>query len=203
MARLGTTGGEGVIHATISDRIDVLSKNAKKRVALLKELKDWRKDYFDIFKKYSVLQTNAEIKHYMQHWFNYDKKGWWKTHPNAHRFEKIHRQGMIEALQISVENDIPMETYWITGLRDFRIYICWSRQQVTRLILTPYIPEMTGQEIKRLTEKQSIRVVRYLDPTLDNVNKIDGVHEGEELMYTHDVDDKIGVLEMKGEPDKS
>ena len=214
----GIAGPVGVTSRIISQRIDILSKDLLKRYRLFEDLKNWDLDYFNVLFNHGVLKTEAEKKHYGDHWFDRtDDSNWWmppqegedaageSEEENVNRYEKISRVGLIEGLEACITLDKPMVTYWILGLQNFRVYVCWSDQQVTRLLLTPMREEANvGIDFTKLTTREPIRVVRYLDKKyhfLDTTGS--GAHLGEQLLYTVPSvpDGEIGVLRHKGEPD--
>lgn len=167
----------------ISKRIDDLSRDPVKRDAFLEDLKDWKQDYFDVLVKHGVLKRNDsrqsakkddEYQHYRKHWFNYDHKGWWRDHPHVAHFERIHRQGMIEAFQEAQNRNLPIDTYWICFgpakpvqcehverpiIGPFEICVTWNENQITRIILTPGMP--MDPDPDSLTAEEPFVVVKY------------------------------------------
>lgn len=153
-----------IMKTTISKRIDDLSRDPLKRDAFLKDLEKWERDYFEVLITHGVLKRGAEEQHYREHWFNYNNNSWWRDHPHIAHFEPIHRRGMIEAFQASIALNKPIDTYWICNGDLLEICVCWSEQQITRIILTPSIPPLKDDQ--NLTQKQSIHVTKFGEPEL-------------------------------------
>jgi len=108
----------------------------------------------------AVRQRNIDAakRHLRDDWFGgrqgfSQTNGWWQNWRGD--AEKIYREGMIRAIEVSLgleheaeptpENitrrpPLPVDIYWICGPPDFDIFVSWNKQQVTVLIITPEEP---------------------------------------------------------------
>jgi hypothetical protein len=113
-----------------------------------------------------------ERQHVLKHWFSQEvNEGWWPTHPDQ-PVEHLLRKALIEALDVAVQKDLPVDTYWIcAGDHPFEAFVCWNKRQVTLLILTPggweahpqdYAPIKVDETVKELTKlrDEGIMVVK-------------------------------------------
>jgi len=68
-------------------------------------------------------------------WFGEGGKGWWPKEP----MEALLRKGMIRAIELLREHDVPLVSYWRIGkdTRHVQITFAISAHQITLLISTP------------------------------------------------------------------
>lgn len=143
-------------------RLDLLSQDQAQCQSFLTDLKsdagkrsspaEAAQLQVDILSKYNILRTDVERQHMLDHWFG----GWW---PNQQPIVYILRDGLILAFQEAVDNQLPVDSYWIMcDDACFETVVCVSGAQVTRLIITPTVPEQLAYRF--LTQDQPIKVVR-------------------------------------------
>jgi hypothetical protein len=85
--------------------------------------------------RFGLFENEAEERHVRQDWFGEGGKGWWPTEP----MEALFRKGMIRAIELMREYDLPLASYWYVrkGSRHVQINFAVSSHQVTLLISTP------------------------------------------------------------------
>ena len=85
--------------------------------------------------RFGLFENEAEERHVRRDWFGEGGKGWWPSEP----MEALFRKGMIRAIELIREHDLPLASYWyiLKGSRHVQINFAVSAQQVTLLISTP------------------------------------------------------------------
>ena len=75
------------------------------------------------------------------------------------------RKGLIKAVELVVEHNVPLEVYWICAGPEghFEVANCVSPKQVTMLILTPSIPEEAHELSRRLnlSDEEPIIMIQH------------------------------------------
>jgi len=116
----------------ILKRVDELSRDPAKRDAILASLEDRTKDLATILVEYQVLIRGAEERHYRNHWFKENGRGWWWDTEHQAHIQDILREGLIRAFQEAKAHNLPVDSYWIRAGNQFAMY-------VTRIILRPSV----------------------------------------------------------------
>jgi hypothetical protein len=86
--------------------------------------------------------TATQAGYLRQHWYNSGPDSFWPAAP-FHPLEPLVRQGLIKALGLAIQRNLPLESYWMPGGKDgtFEVIVtCSPMQQVTRILLTPMSP---------------------------------------------------------------
>jgi hypothetical protein len=84
---------------------------------------------------FGLFANEAEERHVREDWFGEGGKGWWPKEP----MEALFRKGMIRAIELLREHDVPLASYWRVGKDTRRVQITFaiSAHQVTLVISTP------------------------------------------------------------------
>ena len=167
-------GMPGIIaKVPISKRVDDLSRkfleDHQKRDEFLgeflKALENWHQDYYAILHEYGIIRTEEEERHLRNHWFNENGRGWWRQ---AGPVKAIHRQGLIEAFREAKDRKLPIDSYWICAAHpSFDVCVCWSEEQVTRIIISPIVPDHSDPA--SLTQLMPILLVKRGERRSDEV----------------------------------
>jgi hypothetical protein len=123
---------KGVVH----EKIEALVNNdPAARQRFLTALKTSQQDYVQLLVD-NVGVTPSEEQFLRTYWYNLN--GWW---PDKQPIEPIVRQRLIEALELAVTGNLPIDSYHLidSGNR-FDSVVVSSTCQITRLIVTPPIP---------------------------------------------------------------
>jgi len=85
--------------------------------------------------RFGLFANEAEERHVREDWFGEGGKGWWPKEP----MEALLRKGMIRAIELLREHDVPLASYWRIGKDTRRVQITFtiSAHQVTLVISTP------------------------------------------------------------------
>jgi hypothetical protein len=103
-----------------------------------------------LFADYDPARVEALSNYLRSNWFD-EAQGWWRP---QQPIEPVFCQGLIKALQESIDNPItvedpaqgkrqkalPIDSYWIVVGERFEMTVCRSLQQVTLLVMTPPPP---------------------------------------------------------------
>jgi hypothetical protein len=127
---------KGAVHKKIDPLVNDTT-DPKKREALLMALKDSARDYVQILVEHAGV-TEAEAAFLRRTWYN--PNGWWRDHQPI---EPIVRQGLIKSIELAIERNLPIDSYWVSGGDQLQVIVTCSNYQVTRLILTPSIAAET------------------------------------------------------------
>jgi hypothetical protein len=89
----------------------------------------------DVCARFGLFATAEEERHVREDWFGQGGKGWWPKEP----MEALFRKGMIRAIELLREHDVPLASYWRIGktTRKAQITFAVSRHQLTLIISTP------------------------------------------------------------------
>lgn len=100
-------------------------------------------------------------------WFNQSGAGLWQAHQPI---EPIVRQGLIEAIELASrdpdtqqERNLPIDSYWMCLGDQVEVVVTYSAHQVTRIILTPPIPE-SPPDPSLLLDMEPILIVKRTQP---------------------------------------
>jgi hypothetical protein len=85
--------------------------------------------------RFGLFADEAEERHVREDWFGEGGKGWWPKEP----MEALFRNGMIRAIELLREHDLPLASYWRIGkdTRRAQITFAISTHQITLVISTP------------------------------------------------------------------
>jgi len=85
--------------------------------------------------RFGLFANEAEEQHVREDWFGEGGKGWWPKEP----MEALFRKGMIRAIELLREHDLPLASYWRVGKDTRRVQITFavSPYQITLVISTP------------------------------------------------------------------
>jgi hypothetical protein len=171
---------KGAIHKKVDPLVN--DRNLlERRQSLLTALKDWSRDYVQLLMEYAGL-TEAEADYLRQTWYN-PRGGWWPEHQPI---EPIIRQSLITAIELAVERNLPLDSYWLCIGDQFQVIVACSDHQVTRLILTPPSPEEATVDRTKLTAEMPVWVIKHSDPW--------------EKIELHDAERQLVVSRLKGLP---
>jgi hypothetical protein len=111
--------------------------------------------------------SGDDLSHFEGHWLG----DWWPDQP----VDNILRAGMIRAIEVALELELPLETTWVHGGPRFQVYVLQGAHQVTALVLTPSTPPNAApQGLHR--EIQVIRERHFRDDeNSEGVDNIEGV----------------------------
>jgi hypothetical protein len=82
--------------------------------------------------------------------------GFWPV--QYHPTEPIVRKGLIKAIELAIETNRPLDSYWIPASDRFETIVILNDQQVTRLILTP--PTPPPQRPERIANSAAIWMIK-------------------------------------------
>jgi hypothetical protein len=123
---------KGVVHQKIEA---LVNNNPSERQRFLTALKNAPQDYIQLLVQYVGL-TQQEAEFLRTYWYN--PNGWW---PEAQPIEPKVSQSLIEALQLAVDRNLPIDSYHVVGGgNQFDVAVVSSPWQITRLIVTPPLP---------------------------------------------------------------
>jgi hypothetical protein len=126
---------KGVVHQKIEARVN---HNPAERQRFLTALKNAPQDYVQLLVQHVEL-TQQEAQFLRTYWYN--PNGWW---PEAQPIEPKVSQSLIEALELAVEKNLPIDSYHVVGGgNEFDVVVVSSPWQITRLIVTPPVPPYT------------------------------------------------------------
>lgn len=118
--------------------------------------------------------TNQEKKHLVEDWFG----SWWRMYqPIA----PIVRNGVIKALELVIQEQVPLDCYWVCAEDVMEVYVTKSGQQITLMLFTPPPPD-AEMELTRLEDIWRIR---------------GGVRKGEQLEGV-DQTSQVLTLQVRG-----
>jgi hypothetical protein len=120
-----------ITKGSIHQKVDAAANDLSKRAAFLAALEDWEQDYVDILVEHAGL-TESEARHLRDKW--YGPHGWLPQDPPI---EEEIRKGLIRAIQKASDENLPIDSWWIAVGNHFEVFEVVSKQQVTRIILTP------------------------------------------------------------------
>ena len=88
-----------------------------------------------VCKRFGLFATEADEQHLREDWLGEGGRGWWPKQP----MEAMLRAGMVRAIQLLREHDLPLASYWRVGkdTRQVQITFALSPQQITLVISTP------------------------------------------------------------------
>lgn len=116
-------------------------------VQLLTELKDKSVQHVDVLVRQGIF-TADEADHVRKHWYGRDENSYW---PNVRHKEEILRVGYIHAVELvqqgisDGQQSLPIVSYWICAGHHYQAIVCRSAQQITVILLTPYVSHYQGQ----------------------------------------------------------
>jgi hypothetical protein len=116
--------------ASLSRR-DWPEEGVQRLLAVLKK----RGSLGDVCKRFGLFANEMEEQHVREDWFGEGGKGWWPKEP----MEALFRKGMIRAIELLREHDLPLAACWRVGkgIRHAQITFFLSPQQITLTISTP------------------------------------------------------------------
>ena len=95
-----------------------------------------------------VLDPGA-IRHLQQDWFVAGPRNYWPHNDNK---LEIVRHGLAEAVQLKIDNGMPISILWICAGHHFQVALHGSRHQITVLIMTPHTPHGRGYNVTTTAE---------------------------------------------------
>jgi len=89
----------------------------------------------DVCGRFGLFKDKEDERHLREDWLGEGGHGWWPTEP----MEALLRKGMIRAVQLLRQYDLPLASYWRIGKGTPQVQITFaiSKQQITLLISTP------------------------------------------------------------------
>jgi hypothetical protein len=147
----GLESGSHIAKGPLCYYLDALSRgttSVEKLSALRKAIQDlsdngynefvkvFREHVFDEFKELTPDRKTAIVDYLVTNWFN-EESGWW---PHLQPIEPVLCLGLIKALDISIQEALPIDSYWVVIDEGFELTVSQSPQQVTLLIMTPQPP---------------------------------------------------------------
>jgi hypothetical protein len=171
---------KGLVHQAIDD---VVNRDAATRAAFLEDLKalqppgeDHTDAYLGILTRHAPQLQEVNIPglgpfrlldYLHDTWYNpqdqptrpprWGANGFWPA--ELHPIEPITRQGLIAALELATEKQLPLDSYWVArGDRVETLILC-APQQVTRLLMTPPGPKPSRPDL--LGNFADIRVIKW------------------------------------------
>lgn len=185
---MSATGLKGPVHQAIDELVNENATKRAAFLEELKGLqpdKDCTEAYLEILKRhapklrqfsppppyhsdYGAYNVDYLLKYLHDTWYNPSDElkprepifkglnGFWpaKHHPT----EPLIREGLIAAIELATERNLPLDSYWIdTGDRVETIILC-NTQQITRIIMTPPSPSPRFPEI--LMNFADIRIIK-------------------------------------------
>jgi len=97
--------------------------------------------------RFGLFANEAEERHVREDWFGEGGKGWWPKEP----MEALLRKGMIRAIELLREHDVPLSSYWRVGKDTRRVQITFaiSAHQITLVISTPppHVRRASGRSV--------------------------------------------------------
>src|SRR5712691_11982273 len=123
---------KGLVHQKIEA---LVNNNPTERQMFLTALKNSPQDYVQLLVQHIGL-TQEEAQFLRTYWYN--SNGWW---PAKQPIEPTVRQKLIEALELAVAHDLPIDCYHLIGRDDqFEVLVVRSPWQILRLMVTPPVP---------------------------------------------------------------
>ena len=151
---------------SILSKMDEISQQPTRRDAFLTDLRDATQSYVDILVKYGVV-TAWQADHLRVHWFPADWQDpssdcLWREHQPL---EPILRQGARRAFEEAQARNLPIDSYWICVGNQVGEIVAWNARQVTRLRVTPPLPEehTLPEDHPRLTHTDPLVVIKRQD----------------------------------------
>ena len=96
-----------------------------------------------------VLDPGA-ILHLQQDWFDPGPDNYWPHNDNK---LEIVRHGLAEAVQLKIDNGMPISILWICAGHHFQVALHGSEHQITLLIMTPHTPHGRGYSMTKTKEE--------------------------------------------------
>jgi hypothetical protein len=89
----------------------------------------------DVCARFGLFRDEEDERHLREDWLGEGGHGWWPKEP----MEAMLRTGMIRAVQLLRQYDLPLASYWRVGkgMPHVQITFAVSRQQITLVISTP------------------------------------------------------------------
>lgn len=111
-----------------------------------------------VCKRFGLFATEADEQHLREDWLGEGGRGWWPKQP----MEAMLRAGMIRAVQLLREHDLPLASYWRVGkdTRQVQITFALSPQQITLVMSTP-LPRLRKAGGGRLVKNPKIWIVAH------------------------------------------
>jgi hypothetical protein len=113
-----------------------------------------------VCKTFGLFANEAEERHVLEDWFGIGPRGcgWFPGAP----MEALFRKGMIRAIELMREHDLPLQSYWrIVGhAKRVQITFAISRHQLTLIISTP--PPRTRARRSRVIQDKKLLVISHV-----------------------------------------
>jgi hypothetical protein len=122
---------KGFLHKKVEQ---LVNGNPDARLKFRAALEDQTRDYLQILMDYAVV-TQAQADRLRRTW--YSSSGWWQAYQPV---EPVVRQSLIKALDLAIERNLPIDSYWQSDGDRVAVIVTCSDHQVTRLIVTPASP---------------------------------------------------------------
>jgi hypothetical protein len=175
---------KGPVHQIIDE--DIVNGDRSKRAVFLEELKnlpsdeDHTIDYLEILQRHApqLAQFNPPphpkfpdtvnlLAYLHDAWYNPSDEpkprqpllglnGFWPR--EHHPTEPVIRQGLIAAIELATERNLPLDSYWMNTSDRVETIILCNAQQVTRIIMTPPGPPPKVPDI--LMNFADIRIIK-------------------------------------------
>jgi len=110
----------------------------------------------DVCARFGLFRDKEDERHLREDWLNEGGHGWWPNEP----MEAMLRKGMIRAVQLLRQYDLPLASYWRVGQGTPHVQITFavSKQQITLLISTP---PPRGRQRGRVSRNPKIWIVTH------------------------------------------
>jgi hypothetical protein len=107
--------------------------------------------------RFGLFASEEEERHVRQDWFGEGGGGWWPKEP----MEALFRKGMIRAIELLREHDLPLVSYWrvAKGMPHVQITFAISAHQITLVISTP--PPRVRRAGGRLVKNPRVWIVTH------------------------------------------
>jgi hypothetical protein len=131
---------KGVIHQKVDATVNHMEHGRfDLRAKFLAELKRARtsEDYLRLIIEQAGVRPD-EADYMRKRFYKTDPNPWWPDLPPTY---PIVRQGLIKAIE-EAGDTLPLDSYWLPGARPdvIEVIVCKSPTQVTRIFLTPPVP---------------------------------------------------------------
>ena len=118
-----------------------------------------RQNLVDIGKGLGIVRSARDEAHLREDWFDETHRGWWR---HAQPIEPIFRTGLIKAVELVRDLDLPIDAYWVRtdhARSPVRVTLGVSNEQITFLFQSPHPRVRPGVRGPKLVVDRSIWVI--------------------------------------------
>ncbi len=149
-----------MVKGPIFERISELSRrrhdvDVEQILGLLRS----RQNLVDIGKALGIVRSPRDEAHLREDWFDETRRGWWR---HAQPIEPIFRTGLIKAVELVRDLDLPIDAYWVRTdhpRSPVRVTLGASTEQITLLFQSPHPRVRPGARPPKLMVDRSIWVI--------------------------------------------